>query len=270
MTIKPTSYRLKNYKMMIKSHQLFNLSNKLSSQIYFSTIWAQTPIKLSNSSLMPSMLPSMSPSRRSLFLTLFLRTSVIRERQLQLKLLSMRMLRNLQSTRTNNWIAWHKRYNQFWPKSKKQLKVPGNQAWTSSLAAKPSKYKAHQQSLASSLAHKTSNQPLKPPKSYNSSSITFNFWSWLLPSKTQKHLEPLKAPHWELAIWDRHKWLVKNRTLKWLKATEGLWKSNRASSKLQSRICSIIYKLKRWSQLPHLTHRARKVVKKIINQGENQ
>ena len=74
MTIKPTSYRLKNYKMMIKSHQLFNLSRKLSSQIYFSTIWAQTPIKSSNNSLMPSMLPSMNPSRRSLFLTLFLRT----------------------------------------------------------------------------------------------------------------------------------------------------------------------------------------------------
>ena len=179
------------------------------------------------------------------------------------------MLRNAQPTRTNNWIAWHKRYSQFWPKSKKEPRFLGNQAWASSLAAKLSKYKAHQQSLASSLALKTNNQPLKPPKNYNSSSITFNFWSWLPPNRTQKHLEPLKAPSTKKPLRDHHKGLVKKRTLKWLKVLEDQCKRHRASSKLQSKICSIIYKLKRWSQLPLQIHQARKVVKKI-NQGGNQ
>ena len=273
MTIKQTSPKLKNYKMMIKSHQLFNLQGQLSSQICSLTIWVPTQTKSSSSNWMPSVLPLTRQSKRSLFLTLFLRTSVIREWQLEPNQATT-TLRSLQSTKANNWIASHKRYNKFWPKGKKLPSFPGNPAWVSHQATKLSKSKPQEQSQASPLVPKTnSNLPPKPPKNSNNSSTTFNFWSWFQQSKTQRLLEPLQVNHSEWTLWAHPKQLAKDRTATWLKAAEGQCKSNRASSKLQSRTCSIIcqQKIRTWSQQLHLIHQAqvRKAANRISQTGGN-
>ena len=274
MRIKQTSSKLKNYKMMIKSHQLFNLQRQLSSQICSLTIWVLTQTKSSSSNWMPSVLPLTRQSKRSLFLTVFLRTSVIREWQLQHNQPTTRTLRSLQWTKANNWIASHKRYNKFWPKGKKLPSFPGNPAWISHQATKLSKFKPQEQSQASLLVPKTNNQlPPKPPKNSNNSSTTFNFWSWFQQSKTQRLLELTQVLHKDKPPRPHPKHLAKDRTVKWLKAAEGQSKRHRASSKLQSRTCSIIcnQKIRTWSQHLHRLHQAqvRKAANRISPAGAN-